>query len=1470
MASYIEEPIAVVGMSCRFPGGASSPSKLWDLLKEPRDVLGEFDGPETLNLKRFYHRDGDVHGSTDVQNKAYLLQEDTRLFDAAFFGISPFEASGMDPQQRLLLEVVYEAFESAGATLDQLKGSLTSVHVGVMTADYANIQLRDLETVAKYVATGTANSILSNRISYIFDLKGPSETIDTACSSSLVALHNAARGLLARDCDTAVVAGVNLIFDAASFINESKLHMLSPDGRSRMWNKDANGYARGEGVAALFLKPLSKALRDGDYIEGVIRASGVNSDGQSSGITMPFAPTQAELIRHTYRRAGLDPVRDRPQYFECHGTGTPAGDPVEARAISESLLTNDKGDVVATPDDPLYVGSIKTIIGHLEGCAGLAGVIKVLLSLKNRTIPPNLLFDESNINSAVARYYGPMKIITECRPWPTLPTGVPARASVNSFGFGGTNAHAIIESFDNGSVRKMGPDSPGHTAQTEIIGPLVFSASSGSSLLSTIRNHLQHLRTNPSLNLSDLAWTLQTRRSTHAVRAHFSGTSRASILESMSTWVTSHENLPSSAAIGYQPHLVNPSEVPGILGVFTGQGAQWPTMGSALIHSSPLFRQTIQACEATLQALPPSDIPNWSLITELTAPPSSSRISSAAISQPLCTAVQIALVNLLTSSGIKFSAVVGHSSGEIAATYAAGIITLQAAMQIAYYRGLHSSLASGPNATAGGMLAAGLTHEKALEFLIRPEFHPHIQLAAHNAPQSVTLSGDLSTILSAKTQLDSHNIFARLLKVDTAYHSHHMTPCSNPYLTSLQSCNIEITPPTPTSPIWTSSVRGDTELLRGGDLSSLKAQYWVDNMAQPVLFSKAIESTIWHGGPWDLAIEVGPHPALKGPVEQTIRRVFDPPPVYSGTLARGTDDVSAFSAMIGMVWAHLGDGFVDFEGYRGVWGEEEVGAFRAVRAVRDLPGYTWDHDKVYWRESRISKRYRTGEDEGHELLGRRAPDDNEREMRWRNVVKLSEMPWIRGHHVLDEVLLPAAAYVSMAVEAGNRLAVAVGRGRPVRLLEVLDVEILRPLVVPDDKEGVETVFTIGVLDDHLNGGDVLRARFSYYVAKESTVGDMMHTCSGILVVHLGEEGERSEGLPGRGTAPPNIANVDADQIYAMFGEVGLAYSGPFCAIQDSRRCLGYAAARGDWPEGSLSDHYVVHPAMLDVAFQTAFIARAHPATRLMTSAYLPSRIGRVLVDPSIGLVQDGSESSADFEAWVVEQAATSFSGDLNVYQATIGRTLLQVEGLVLRIIGEPDASHDRNLFAKTVWDRDVSAGVVDPVRDMARDAVAHHKTEVTERFALYYIKRVVEAMSKEERSQFQWHHQNMLEAFEGRIAAVRSGQNPVLPRIWLDDDQSVVDGIYDVYPDWVDLQLIRAVGENMPDVVRGETQLLEVMNKDDMLHRMYGNDTTFLINDSIAEVLRQITFKFPRCNILEVGAGTGATVCDPFICYIIK
>ncbi|PYI33371.1 putative polyketide synthase [Aspergillus indologenus CBS 114.80] len=1441
MSPSVPEPIAIVGSSCRFPGSASSPSKLWDLLRQPRDVRRELDA-QNLNLQRFYHPSGDTHGSTDVKGQGYLLAEDSRLFDPAFFGISPFEADTIDPQQRILLEAVYETFESAGYTLSQMRGSQTSVHVGVMTDDYHDIQVRDLESIPQYTSTGTSRSILANRISYVFDLHGPSVTVDTACSSSLVALHQAVQSLQLGEVSCAVVGGVNLIFDAVMYVAESKLHMLSPDSQSRMWDKTANGYARGEGAAAILLKRLSQAIRDNDHIEGLIRGSGINSDGQSQGITMPTSAAQAALIRSTYERAGLDPIKDRCQYFECHGTGTAAGDPVEAQAISEALLGEDAstGEKTGDENSPLYVGSIKTVTGHLEGCAGLAGVLKALVSIKHRTIPPNMLFNE--LNPKIEPYYGPMQIATAPIPWPKLAPGVPLRVSVNSFGFGGTNAHVILDSYDTPEQEPIAPAAEGSAP----LGPIVLSAHSGASLLGNAEGLLQYLQENPSVDLSDLSYVLQTRRTAHRARAFFSSSSHQGLVDGLQKFITDNQKVAKKDTIGIRHQPINPSETPGILGVFTGQGAQWPGMGRMLLDHSPLFREVLGRCDAVLQALP--DRPEWLLVDELRKDADTSRVGEAAISQPICTAIQLGLLEVLFASGVDFDAVVGHSSGEIAAVYACGIISLDAAMQIAFYRGKYAGLAQGPNGERGAMMAVGISYHEAQRFCKQPEYQGRISVAASNGVQSVTLSGDSDAIQQAKEHFDRENVFARQLKVDTAYHSHHMQRCAGPYLQSLEACDIQVRRPRDGC-FWNSSVRGDTELLRG-DLQSLKGPYWVQNMVQTVLFSQAVRSSIWHGGPFDLAIEVGPHPALKGPTEQTLESAFGTAPSYTGVLKRGASDVEALFDAIGFIWAHLGPQFVSFAGLRRALVPE--GSRRAPRLLKDLPSYSWDHDRVYWRESRISARFRKGNDVFHELLGRRSPDDTDRELRWRNVLKLSELPWVKGHEIMGEPLLPGASYVALAFQAGQ----AIAAGKPVQLMEVQDVEIRRPIVVPDSREGQDTIFTVRLLES----GDpkVIEGHFSYCYCSDPSTGAMVHTCEGRLIIHLGEAA--GDELPPSAPSPPNLLPVDSEEGYEVLAQAGLNYTGIFHRLQDVERRLDFAEAKAEWSSEELRGGYVVHPALLDVSFQNLFHARADPSAGKLPTSVLPVHIKRVAVNPSVTLGAEGGTIRTVTQSFITARNGLSLSGDIHIYDGVTGEAALQVEALSVKPIAPPTAEQDRRLFFDTVFMADPSLSLLEPLRDpvdVERDTAL---VADIDRAVLYYVQRVLEQVDPSEVAGLSWYFQRMLDCFEHWVQVVREDSHPLAQSSWLDDRIEVIEEIFNRWPGQIDIEIVRAVGENLMDVLHGKTQMLEVLMKDDRFGRMYYEGCGFaVVNAGMRNVLQQISNKYPQANYLEIGAGTGST-----------
>lgn len=1104
------EPIAVIGSGCRFPGDSDSPSKLWELLRQPRDVLSTI--PETrFNPEGFYHPDGLHHGTSNVKH-SYLLNGDPFRFDAQSFGVKPVEANSMDPQQRLVLETVYEGLESAGLAINKLHGSDTAVYVGVMGGDYADMLNRDPDAFPMYFPTGTARSILSNRVSYFFDWHGPSMTIDTACSSSLVALHLAVRQLRSGESKVAVVAGANLILGPEPYIAESKLKMLSPTGRSQMWDEAANGYARGDGFASVVLKTLSTAIADGDQVECIIRETGINQDGRTKGITMPSPIAQEELIRQTYRRANLDinQPSDRPQYFEAHGTGTPAGDPIEAEAIHGAFFRDCRHE-----HETLFVGSVKTVIGHTEGTAGLAAVLKASLAVQHGIIPSNLLFQ--SLNPAIAPFYGPLKIPLQSLDWPDT-NGAPRRVSVNSFGFGGANAHAIIEEYRPSTESK-------NPRETTVFTPFTFSAATERSLIATLKAYVSYLTAHPNINPGDLAWTLNSRRSVLPSRLTFAATSIASLVSQLNNAVSASD---ANKPIDVGAARSTSSPKPSVLGIFTGQGAQWAGMGRDLILGSEFARKFIGRLEDRLALLPPADRPVWSLVRELLADSSASRLNEATLSQPLCTAIQLLVVELLRSAGVGFGAVVGHSSGEIAAAYAAGALaTPEDAICIAYYRGLHSRLASGTNGQKGAMLAVGTSLDDAQELCGLPHFAGRISVAASNSSASVTLSGDEDAINEAKDVFEEEKKFARILRVDKAYHSHHMGRCSDPYLTSLTSAGIQPFKKPDSGTAWFSSVMAKQIC----DTTNLSSEYWNDNLVKPVLFSQAMELAVTAGGPFDLALEVGPHPALQGPAKQTIEAVSGTVIPYSGTLKRGSDDIAAMSNTLAYIRKNFGATAVDFSGY------DRLISSRATRELlKGLPSYPWDHHRVFSHESRLSRAFRTRHESVHEILGIRCQDGTDNHLRWRNVLRPKEIPWLSGHQIQGQIVFPAAAYISAVIEAVRTVAAP----DLLKFVELEDVVIGQAIAFNDEEASVETLLS---LTDVSRNGHYVSAAFSYHSAQGGNSTDLaLNAC---CRVHF-EIGKQSvEDLPLRGPETFNLVGLSAERFYSFLDETGYRYSGPF-------------------------------------------------------------------------------------------------------------------------------------------------------------------------------------------------------------------------------------------------------------------------------------------------------------------------------------
>ncbi|KAI1407320.1 beta-ketoacyl synthase domain-containing protein [Hypoxylon sp. FL1857] len=1409
------EPIAVVGVGCRFAGGATSPAKLWDVLCEIPDLSREVPS-DRFNATAFYHPDGEYHGTTN-SIKAYWLDQDHRVFDAAFFNITPKEAEAIDPQQRLLLEVVYEAMESAGYTLNTYSGKNVAVFSGVMTADYDTLSQRDELSSSQYYATGNARSIISNRISYFYNFQGPSMTIDTACSSSLVALHQGVLSLRSGESTMACVTGVNLMITPEQFLVESSLHMLSPTGKSRMWDVSADGYARGEGVAALLLKPLSQALADGDEIMAIVRETGVNSDGRTKGITLPNPQAQTQLIKETYRKTGLDSMtpEDQCQYFEAHGTGTPAGDPREAQAIYEAFFGRSTSPMSMADDKHLLVGSLKTIVGHTEGAAGLAGLLKVILAMKHGLVPPNLHLN--SVNPDVEPFCTRLEVPTSLIPWPQPPAGQPKRASVNSFGFGGANAHVIVESYDphiHDEFYRLGvlDESCGDLrfrqgADHSLSLPLLLSATSQRSLRAVVSSYRDYLLNHAETSLDQLAWAIYSRRTALPYRLAVSASSRPQALEALKNILNKSS---SSSDLGVRNKTIRGR--PKILGVFTGQGAQWATMSRSLFRTSKVYRDTIRNLDAVLGSSPQP--PDWTLEEQIMAEGNDSLVHVAAISQPLCTALQVGLVDLLRNLGIDFHTVVGHSSGEIAAAYAAAKISAREAILISYYRGYFAHLAGGSEGEKGGMLAAGISEKDAQQFCEESAFEGKLHVAASNAPASVTLSGDLDAIQKAHAKLTNDKKFSRILRVDSAYHSPHMMKPAVEYAKVLHESNVN--PDIEgNGTVWVSSVHG-RPINENEDLS---VDYWRDNMVNMVRFHDAVVNAVSQQGPFDCALEIGPHPALKGPFTQNIKTLGHDIP-YSSPLDRSKDDSLAFSDFLGFLWAQYGPQDANLHKYI----EQSPSSGVSRTCLPDLPSYPWDHSQIHYRESRLSRQFHFKSEAPHELLGVRTRDDNEHELRWRNILKLEKIPWAEHHSFQGHALFPASAYCVMALDAARYLL----NGRPASLVELHDLEILSGMNVDRDSVGAEVLSTLAVLPSK-KGSDIdsiIEARFTLASCPADGTTAMRLNMTGNVRIHLGEP--TLDALPSRYASRSEAFEVAPESFYKMMDEIGLTYTGPFRALTSIQRRYNYCSATLErcHPEDTTS--LQVSPATLDSCFQSAFLTYASPGDRSLWTSFLPVRIDRICfnlattkgdrlaVDTHMAQIHPSTpDSKATF---VVDMGIFNEGGDMEV----------RVEGLTVSALAHTLPKDDYELCLSTVMD-------VDPTDEIVRGVASSNTydavlVESCARVATFFVRNSPET---------RWQPLILSSYYEELAQLFPSILGTMGADYWSSDTKEVIDDFIQDSDYYECLNLIRELENYQPDLV------VDVLHNliDETQHLSYSNR-------HVGRIVRQVAHKYPRMKIL--------------------
>ena len=1094
------ESIALIGIGCRFPGGADTPEAFWRFIESGRNAIVEVPD-DRWDLMAFFDQDPGRPGKTYSKWGGFLDQVDR--FDAGFFGISPREAESMDPQQRLLLEVAWEAMEDAGLTLARLSGTDAGVFVGISTHDYSDIHAKDAYTGNSYTNSGGALSIAANRISYAFDLRGPSMAVDTACSSSLVAVHLACRAIWDGECSVAIAGGVNCIITPEPTIGFSKANMLSPDGQCRTFDAAANGYVRGEGAGAVLLKPLSQAIADNDPIYAVIRGTGVNQDGHTHGLTVPSQEQQEALLRQVYGQANIAP--EQVLYIEAHGTGTPVGDPIEANAI---------GNVLGTPradGSELRVGSVKTNIGHLESASGMAGLIKAAMSIKHRRLAPNRNYSEPNPRIDFDRLK--LTVQQKAEAWPAKHKA--SVIGVNSFGFGGTNAHVVLDAAPEPVTAVSAPGAA--SGRSAYLLPIsARSPEALKALAEAYRDLADAPDSDTATPVADLAYAAGVRRSQLENRLALTVDSNDKVSEHLKAFL---DGDPSPGLASGR----SPNRPPKLAFVFSGMGPQWQGMGRQLLEEEPVFRAAVEECDLLFQ-----QYAGWSIFKELIAEPDDSRMGDTEVAQPANFVLQVGLMELWRSWGITPDAIVGHSAGEVAAAYAAGVLSLRDAVLVIYHRSRLQQRATGH----GGMLAVGLSAEDAMAAL--NGHHEQVSLAAINSQRGVTLSGDADAIQDIAEKLEAQRIFARVMDVAVPYHSQYMDPLRGELLETLAP----ISPQPATIPFFSTVYGGQID----GD--EVDAGYWWRNVREPVRFWQALDALLDEG--ISDFVEIAPHPVLSRSVLE-VQSSRGSQGVVLASLRREADESATMLTALGTLFTIAFP--VD-------WAAVNPPAQVQV----DLPLYPWQRER-YWNESDISAKFRLGK-LVHPLLERRL--DSARPA-WETHLNSHDLAYLTDHQVQRAVLYPAAAYVEMALAAGHDL-------EPNAQCVLSDLEFKRPLTLtpelptlqlitnPDDKS-----FSVYSLSDSKQW--TMHAGGTISFGKASPVAAMPS-----LVRSFQRRSQRE---------------VTGEFCYQALAERGLNYGPQFQGISRmwsaKKEALGHIVLPEDL-RGQVGT-YNLHPAALDACFQ---------------------------------------------------------------------------------------------------------------------------------------------------------------------------------------------------------------------------------------------------------------------------------------------
>lgn len=1209
------EPIAIIGLGCRFPK-AKNPNEFWQLLKNGVDAITEI--PKSRwDIKTFYEPTL-VPGKMNTRWGGFL--DDVDQFDPAFFNISPREAERMDPQQRLLLEVTWEALEHAALAIERLAGSQTGVFIGITNNDYSRLQSMYSTGLDAYSGTGNALSIAANRLSYLLDLQGPSWVVDTACSSSLVSVHQACHSLRQGECDLALAGGVNLILSPDSTITFSAAQMLSADGRCKTYDAEADGYVRGEGCGIIVLKPLSKALKDKDNILALIRGSAVNQDGRSNGLTAPNGPAQQAVIRQALANAGV--MASEISYVETHGSGTPLGDPIEVNALKEVVLSD------RSKDKPCYMGSVKTNLGHLEAAAGIAGLIKVILALQHQEIPPHLHLNQ--LNPYIDITNTPLSIPTACQSWPRSKER--RLAGISSFGFGGTNAHLILEEAPSKQTSDVSKTSEVFTNERSQ-HLLTLSAQDEPALRALAKAYANYLQSHPQSALADVCFTANTGRSHFAHRLAVVANSSEQLQKQLSAFAV------GDATSGLVTGQVQGSKPPKIAFLFTGQGSQYVGMGRELYETQPLFRQTLEHCDNILRPYlekpllevlyQESDVQEERKI--LSSPNRHFSLNETAYTQPALFALEYALVELWKSWGIEPNVVMGHSVGEYVAACVAGVFSLEQGLKLISERArLMQSLP-----VKGEMLTA-LTVEAQVIAACQP-YSQEISIAAINDPNQIVISGRHEAIQAVRQTLEAQEVIIHPLTVSQGSHS----PLMKPMLPAFQEIAATINYSSPQREM----ISNVTGKLATNEITT--PEYWCRHAYQPVRFRDGMETL--HQLGTEVFVEIGPKPTLLGMGHQCLPSEVG---VWLPSLRQWQSNWQQLLQSLAQLYV---------QGVPVDWSSFD---HNYPRHRLHLPTYPFQRQRYWIREIATGSTNHFARlpnsicsQPSHPLLGHQFDLAGTPEIHFETQLSQHAPAYLAHHHVDQFAIVPVAAYIEMGLAAGASI---VKSGQPVLIKEIA---IEQPLILPEDK-----TVTVQLL---VSPTENKRYKFQIFSQTRASSPWTRHA-TGQMVV--GDRNLAGSGLDLAQLQVQCAQKISVEQHYQHCQKLGLHYGASFQSLHQLFIGKNSALSKLYLPESLIfnADDYQFHPVLLNAGFQVFMASLPNSLlSSLDNETFLPVAIEQLQV-----------YRHAEINLWCHVQLPQNLDFNQPILTANIsffeesGTPIAQIKGFTVKRTHRETLQHD--------------------------------------------------------------------------------------------------------------------------------------------------------------------------------------------------